>query len=215
MLFITFCVSVISFLRIDWYQYSKIYSTLDVQQKWLWTKWKFSGEFWAQIFGDNQVGGENNFRFLLFSGCKLNPFNVITLQYLIAVEEPEIFVLRNIFGLWAEKHNLTLLRQGNCKSTFERSLVWPWIQVCSLKTICKSTHVHFANLLIMKSAFFASLNCLQTWIIYPLIPDTVNFKLYLKHCVERIISSLLRNIFLTKIFIETPVQSLNDFWRSE
>ena len=68
------------------------------------------------------MGGENNFRFLLFSGCKLNPFNVITLQYLIAVEEPEIFMLRNIFGLWDEEHNLTLLKQGNFKSTFERLL---------------------------------------------------------------------------------------------
>ena len=68
------------------------------------------------------MGGEKNFRFFFFSGCKLNPFNVTTLQYLIAVEEPEIFVLRSIFGWWAEKHNLTFLRQGNFKSTFERLL---------------------------------------------------------------------------------------------
>ena len=72
--------------------------------------------------GINQVGGENNFRFLLFSGWKLNPFNVTTLQYLIAVEEPEIFVLTDIFGLWDEKHNLTLLRQRNFRRTFERLL---------------------------------------------------------------------------------------------
>ena len=70
--------------------------------------------------GDNQVGGENNFRFLLFSAWKLSPFNVTTLQQAIAVEQPEIFLLTNIFGLWVEKLKLTISRQISFKMTFER-----------------------------------------------------------------------------------------------
>ena len=70
--------------------------------------------------GDNQVGGENNFRFLLFSAWKLSPFNVTTLQHTIAVEQPEIFLLTNIFGLWVEKLKLTISRQISFKMTFER-----------------------------------------------------------------------------------------------
>ena len=70
--------------------------------------------------GDNQVGGENNFRFLLFSAWKLSPFNVTTLQQAIAVEEPENFLLTNIFGLWVEKLKLTISRQISFKMTFER-----------------------------------------------------------------------------------------------
>ena len=70
--------------------------------------------------GDNQVGGENNFRFLLFSAWKLSPFNVTTLQQAIAVEQPEIFLLTNIFGLWVEKLKLTFSRQISFKMTFER-----------------------------------------------------------------------------------------------
>ena len=72
--------------------------------------------------GDNQVGGENNFRFLLFSAWKLSPFNVTTLQQAIAVEQPEIFLLTNIFGLWVEKLKLTISRQISFKMTFERLL---------------------------------------------------------------------------------------------
>ena len=75
-------------------------------------------DVWDQ--GDNQVGGENNFRFLLFSAWKLSPFNVTTLQQAIAVEQPEIFLLTNIFGLWVEKLKLTISRQISFKMTFER-----------------------------------------------------------------------------------------------
>ena len=70
--------------------------------------------------GDTQVGGENNFRFLLFSAWKLSPFNVTTLQQAIAVEQPEIFLLTNIFGLWVEKLKITFSRQNSLKMTFER-----------------------------------------------------------------------------------------------
>ena len=66
------------------------------------------------------MGTENNFRFLLFSGWKLSPFNVTTLQHMIAVEEPEIFLLTNIFGLGVEKLKLTIARQISFKMAFER-----------------------------------------------------------------------------------------------
>ena len=72
------------------------------------------------IQGDNQVGGENNFRFLLFPAWKWNPFNVTILQYMIAVEETEILLLTNIFGLWVEKLQLTFSRQSSFEMTFER-----------------------------------------------------------------------------------------------
>ena len=68
--------------------------------------------------GDNQVGGENNFRFLLFPAWKWSPFNVTTLQYMIVVEETEIFVLTNIFDLWVEKLQLTSSKQSSLEMTF-------------------------------------------------------------------------------------------------